>query len=120
MSLSLLKAGAVAATALMISATAASAAPAYLYGTIDYLTKLKANHSNSSPTIEWLHSGDDVIIVGAWGSWFKVKVPQAGPDPVGYVKKSAVDVNYGDDDDDSGPGVKACFNGPLGYFCINS
>src|SRR6185369_2759446 len=114
MSLSILKVGAIAATALMISAGAASAAP-YLHGTIDYDTKVKANHSSMSPTLQWADEGTYVTILSAWGSWFYVKLP--GPD--GWVKKSAVDIDYGDDYD-SGPGVKACFNGPLGYFCINS
>lgn len=114
MSLSLAKLGAIAATALMISASGAFAAP-FLTGTIEYDTKVKANHSNGSPTLQWAEEGQHVTILNSWGNWFFVKLP--GPD--GWVKKSAVDIDYGDDYDD-GPGVKFCFNGPLGYFCVNS
>jgi hypothetical protein len=89
-----------------------------LYGTVSYDTKLKANHSNMSSTITWVYEDEDVIVMGTWGGWFKVKVQRPGPDPIGWVKKSAIDLDYGDYPDPQ-PGVQACFNGPLGQFCIN-
>jgi hypothetical protein len=115
MSISLLKTGAVAVTALMISAGGAFAAP-YLHGTIDYTTKVKSHHSNGSMTLQWAHEGEHVTILNSWGSWYYVKL--SGPD--GWVKKNAVDVDYGPGPGPSGPGVNFCFNGPYGYFCINS
>ena len=114
MSHPLVKAGAIAATALMLSAGTAFAAP-LLHGEIAYDTKVKANHSNGSPTLQWADEGQDVTILSSWGNWFYVKLP--GPD--GWVKKAAVDVEYPDYYDDE-PNVNFCFNGPLGYFCVNS
>lgn len=121
MSLNLLKTGAIAATALIISAGGAFAAP-YLHGEIAYDTKVKANHSSGSPTLQWADEGQDVTILNAWGNWFYVKLP--GPD--GWVKKSAVDVYapgpgpFPPGPPGPGPNVNFCFNGPYGYFCVNS
>ena len=114
MSLALAKIGAIAATALMISATGAFAAT--LSGEIKFDTKVKANHSNGSPTLQWAEEGQHVTILNAWGSWWYVKLP--GPD--GWVKKNAVYIDYDDYDDEPGPGVKFCFNGPFGYFCASN
>jgi hypothetical protein len=115
MSLTLLKTGAIAATALMISAGGAFAAP-LLHGVIDYDTKVKANHSNGSVTLQWADEGQNVTVLNSFGNWYYVKLP--GPD--GWVKKSAVDVDYPDyDNQDDGPNVNFCFNGPYGYFCVN-
>jgi SH3-like domain-containing protein len=115
MSLSLVKTGVIAASVLMMSATMAMAAP---HGTINYDTKIKWNHSSSSPTVGWAYDGDDVIILGGYGSWYKIKDIDEGDK--GWVKKSAVDV-YGGGGGGGGGGspVNACFWGPYGYICVN-
>ena len=113
MSLSLVKTGAIAAVLVLSLAGAAAAAP--LHGEISYDTKVKAFHSNGSPTVNWAYEGDDVWIIGQSSGWYKVKVD--GPD--GWVKKSAVDVDYGPGPGPGPSGPSACFWGPYGYVCIN-
>jgi hypothetical protein len=115
MSLSLLKTGAIAATAVIMSISGAFAAT---YGTINYDTKVKAQAKSASQTVNWAEEGDDVLILDYTkknGGWFKIKVP--GPD--GWVKKSAVEVFTDGPDMDDEPGVQFCFTGPLGYICVN-
>ena len=115
MALSLLKTGALAATVLVMSVSGAFAAS---YGTINYDTKVKKTWSSNSSTVEWVEEGDEVVVLDYTkknGGWFKINPP--GPNNTGWVKKSAVDLDY--IDEPTKPGVQFCFNGPLGYLCIN-
>ena len=114
MSLSFVKTGALAATLVLSLAGAASAAA--LHGEITYDTKVKQYHSSSSMTVDYAYEGDDVWIIAKSGSWYKVKAPGLTP---GWVKKSAVDLDYYDPTPVGPSGPSACFWGPLGYVCIN-
>ena len=114
MALSFIKTGAVAVAVLALSVSGAFAAN---YGTLNFDTKVKKSWSSASATVNWAEAGDTVKILdytGKNGGWFKVKVD--GPD--GWVKKSAIDIDMGGDDDDAK--VKFCFYGPLGYVCAKS
>lgn len=120
MSLSLIKAGAVAAA--MLTATASGAfAFAPVSGTFNYDAPIKADHFFGAPTVNWANEGDDLTIISKFGNWYKVKVP--GPD--GWVKKSAVDLDYYPTPTPypyvtpTPHPVQACFWGPNGYLCIN-
>jgi hypothetical protein len=114
MTLSLIKAAAAAAAITAVSASGAFAfAP--LSGTFNYDTQIKLTHSFASPTVNWADAGDDLIVVSKFGSWLKVKV--SGPD--GWVKKSAVSLDYYPTPSPSPSPVQACFWGPGGYICIN-
>ena len=116
MSINLLKTGAIAAAALLISVTGAFAAPHF--GTINYNTPVKANHSNWSPTVNFAHDNEDVMILDyspAFGGWFKIKVP--GPD--GWVPKSAVHLDWNGNGNNWGNGPQVCFNGPFGQMCVS-
>ncbi|MEO6012190.1 MAG: hypothetical protein ABIQ30_01210 [Devosia sp.] len=115
MSLSLLKTGAIAATVLALSVTGAFAAQ---HGTLNYDTKLKAYPKSASQTVGWGEEDDDVAILDYTnknGGWFRIKDYDTGDK--GWVKKSAVDLDYVDDP--VKPGVQFCFNGPFGYVCVN-
>jgi hypothetical protein len=118
MSLSLVKTGAIAATAIIMSVTGAFAAT---YGTINYDTKVRWMPKSSSQSVGYVEEGDYVKILDYTkknGGWFRIDPP--GPNNAGWVKKSAVDL----DDYDNGPNkpdVKFCFYGPLGgYICVNN
>jgi hypothetical protein len=118
MTSSLIKAAAAAAAITAISASGAFAfAP--LTGTFDYDTQIKLTHSFASPTVNWADAGDDFTVVSKFGNWLKVKVP--GPD--GWVKQSAVSLDYyatpSPYPTPSPSPVQACFWGPGGYICIN-
>ena len=116
MSLSLVKTGAIAATAIIMSVTGAFAAT---YGTLNYDTKVKSQPKSASLTINYAEEDDYVRILDYTnknGGWFKIKI--SGPD--GWVKKSAIDLDNVDYDP-SNPGVQFCFYGPLGgYICLNN
>ena len=114
MALSLLKTGAIAATAILMTASGAFAASAY----VDYDAKVKKSWTSSSPTVGWVDEGDYVKVLGYTnknGGWFKINPP--GPNNTGWVKKNVLDLEY-DDDYDPKPGVEFCFTGPLGYVCV--
>jgi hypothetical protein len=114
MSLSLIKAGALAAA--LITATASGAfAFAPTTGTFNYDTPIKLTHSFGAPTINWGNEGDDLKVVSKFGNWYKVKV--AGPD--GWVKKNSVELDYYQYQNPNQNPVQACFWGPNGYICIN-
>jgi hypothetical protein len=116
MTISLIKAAAAAAAITAVSATGAFAfAP--LTGTFNYDTQIKASHTFASATVNWADAGDDLTVVSKFGNWLKVKVP--GPD--GWVKKSAVSLDYYPTPypTPSPSPVHACFWGPGGYICIN-
>jgi hypothetical protein len=116
MALSLLKTGAIAATAILMTASGAFAASAY----VDYDAKVKKSWTSSSPTVGWVEEGDYVKVLAYTkknGGWFKINPP--GPNNTGWVKKNVLDLEYDDDYDDPKPGVQFCFTGPLGYICVN-
>ena len=115
MALSLLKTGAIAATAILMSVTGSMAAT---YAYVDYDAKVKKSWSSSSPTVDWVEEGDKVQVLQYTkknGGWFKINPP--GPNNTGWVKKNVLDLDY-DYDYDPKPGVEFCFTGPLGYVCV--
>ena len=122
MALSILKAGAIAATALILSATASMAA---VYGTIEHdNTKVKAYWTSNSSTVWMLDDGDYVKVINYTsknGGWYRVDPP--GPNNAGWVKDSWIDLDVDDfDDDDSDVNLTIC--GPTlffgGNFCISN
>jgi hypothetical protein len=119
MALSLVKTGAIAATALILSVSGAFAAT---YGSVNYDTKVKKSWFSGSATVTWVEEGDYVEIIDYTkknGGWFRIDPP--GPSNAGWVKKSAIDLDVYDDDYDDNPGVEFCFTGPLGgYVCLNN
>jgi hypothetical protein len=119
MALSLLKAGAIAATALIISASGAFAAT---YGHINYDTKVKSQWWSGSSTVWYLDEGDHVKVINYTsnnGGWFKVDPP--GSNNAGWVKKSAVDLDYDDYDDGDDINLTICGPGLFGgTFCIDT
>ena len=113
MALSLLKTGAIAVTALLVSASGAFAASAY----VDYDSKVKLKATSQSQTVGYVEEGDYVKVLEYTkknGGWFKINPP--GPNNTGWVKKNVLDLDY--DDYDDKPGVEFCFTGPLGYVCV--
>jgi hypothetical protein len=122
MALSILKAGAIAATALILSATSSMAA---VYGYIDHdNTKVKKYWSSNSSTVWVLDEGDYVKVINYTsnnGGWYKVDPP--GANNAGWVKDTWIDIDADDfDDDDSDVDLTIC--GPTlffgGNFCINT
>ena len=122
MSLSILKTGAIAATALIMSVTGSMAA---VYGTIDHdNTKVKKTWSSNSATVWILDEGDYVKVINYTsknGGWYRVDPP--GPNNAGWVKDSWIDLDVDDDDfDDDDIDLTIC--GPTlffgGNFCINN
>ena len=74
MALSLLKTGAIAATALIMSVSGAFAAA---HGYINYDTKVKSQWYSGSFTVGWVEEGDYVKVLNYTkknGGWFKIKV----------------------------------------------
>ncbi len=115
MALSILKTGAIAATALILSVSGAFAAT---YGHVNYDTQVKKSWWSGSVTVGWVDDGDYVKVIDYThknGGWFRIDPP--GPNNAGWVKDSAIDLN--DYDNDPDPDVEFCFSGPLGYLCIN-
>ena len=113
MALSLLKTGAIAVTAILMSASASMAASAY----VDHDALVKKSWSSQSKTVGYVEEGDYVKVLDYTkknGGWFKINPP--GPNNTGWVKKNVLDLDYDDFDDE--PGVKFCFTGPLGYICV--
>jgi hypothetical protein len=119
MALSLLKTGAIAATALILSVSGAFAAT---YGHINYDTKVKSSWWSGSATVWYLDEGDSVKVLNYTkknGGWFRVDPP--GPNNAGWVKKSAVDLDYYGDDYGDDFGLTICGPGLFGSnFCINA
>jgi hypothetical protein len=120
MALSLLKTGAIAATALMLSVTGAFAAT---YGHVNYDTKVKSQPWSGSATVWFMDEGDYVKVINYTpknGGWFKID--PKGPNNAGWVKDSAIDLDQYDDDyygDDFG--LTICGPGLFGSnFCINA
>jgi len=110
----------VAVAAALVLATA-SASMAATYAWVDNNASVKANHSNGSGTVNWVHAGQKVKVVNSWGNWYKVQIP--GND--GWVKANVLDFSppgygpfpgygYG-----GGTGGSFCVNGNHGSFCLS-
>lgn len=110
MSLPAFKTTAFAAVLLVGSASGALAAT---YAYVDHDSKVRANHYNTSSTVNYVEEGDVVKVIGHWGTWYKIEIP--GPN--GWVKGSVLEFDY--EDDPSEPGVQFCFGGPFGQVCVN-
>jgi hypothetical protein len=119
MALSLLKTGAIAATALLMSVSGAFAAT---YGYVNYDTKVKSSWWSGSATVSYVDEGDHVKIVKYTkknGGWFRIDPP--GPYNAGWVKKSAIDLEYDGYDDGDDFDLTICGPGLFGSsFCINA
>lgn len=122
MALSILKTGAIAATALMMMAGSAMAAN--VYGYIDHdNTKVKSSWYSGSSTVWVLDEGDYVKVTkytSKNGGWYRVDPP--GPNNAGWVKDSQIDLDVDDDDfDDEGGELTVCGLGLFGsQFCFNT
>jgi hypothetical protein len=114
----------VAVAAAVVVATA-SASMAATYAWVDSTAKVKATHSNSSPTVNWVHEGQKVKIVSSWGNWYKVQIP--GKD--GWVRAHNLDFapsypgpfpgygyGYGGG---YGGGASFCVGGNNASFCLS-
>jgi hypothetical protein len=112
MALSLVKTGAIAATALLLSVTGAFAAT---YGHVNYDTSVKKVWASNSPTVFWLDAGDYVKVIDYTsknGGWYRVDPP--GANNAGWVKKSALDLYNDDDYYDAPNGLTVCGPGIFG------
>lgn len=119
MALSLLKTGAIAATALILSVSGAFAAT---YGHVNYDTSVKKSWTSSSSTVWYLDAGDYVKVIDYTsknGGWFRVDPP--GANNAGWVKKSAIDFDYEDYDDGDDINLTICGPGLFGSsFCLQT
>ena len=113
MTLSLVKTAAIAATLVVASVSAASAAT---WAYVDHDAKVRYNHYNSSPAVSWVDEGDVVKVIGKWNNWYRIDPP--GPNNAGWVRNYVLDFDY--EDDPSTPGVQFCFNNGFGQICLNS
>lgn len=104
----------VALAAAVVVATA-GASMAATWAWVDHDAKVKANHSTSSSTVNWVYEGDKVRVIAQWNNWFKLKIP--GQD--GWVRANVLDFhpNY-DDDYHPGIGSSFCLNGNNAQFCL--
>jgi hypothetical protein len=66
MTLSLVKTATIAAAIVVASVSAASAAT---WAFVDQDAKVRLNHYNGSPTVEWVDEGDIVKVFGKWNNW---------------------------------------------------
>lgn len=111
----------VIAAAVLVATASASMAATYAW--VDNNANVKANHSNGSGTVNWVHSGQKVKVVNSWGNWYKLQIP--GND--GWVKANALDFTpphvgpfpgygygYG-----YGGGGSFCVGGNHGSFCVS-
>ena len=120
MALSILKTGAIAATALILSVSGAFAAT---YGHVNYDANVKKSWWSGSATVGYVDAGDYVKVINYTSKnsgWFRIDPP--GPNNAGWVKKSAIDLEYDYDDYDDGD-VDLTICGPGffgGNFCIHT
>lgn len=118
MALSILKTGAIAATALIMSVTGSMAA---VYGTINYDTKVKKTYSSSSQTVWIVEEGDYVKVLNYTkknGGWFRIDPP--GANNAGWIKDEAIDIDSDDFDDGEDFNITICGPGLFGTnFCFN-
>jgi hypothetical protein len=105
----------VLAVAVILATAGASFAAQYAW--VDHDAKVKKHHIQASQTVNFVHEGQKVKIIGSWGNWYKVQIP--GKD--GWVKAGALDWNYnGYDDDYYGNGNHVCLKGQYGSLCIGN
>lgn len=111
----------IAAVATAVTLATAGASMAAQYAWADQNSKVRAYHSNGSPTVGWVHDGQKVKVLGSWGNWYKIKIP--GPD--GWVKANVLDfdppghwTHPGFYDGDGGFGGSFCVNGSNASFCL--
>lgn len=108
-----LKTGLVAAAVVFATAGASMAAT---YAWVEYDANVKKKHLNASMTVNSVHEGQKVKVIGSWGNWYKIQIP--GPD--GWVKKHVLDFTpdygYGWG---GGYGGSFCVNGQNAQFCIS-
>ena len=119
MALSLLKTGAIAATALLLSVSGAFAAT---YGHVNYDTFVKSSWYSASASVSWVDEGDYVKVINYTsknGGWFRIDPP--GANNAGWVKKSAIDLDYDDYDDGDDINLTICGPGLFGSnFCFQT
>lgn len=121
MALSILKTGAIAAVAILMTATSSMAA---VYGTINYDTKVKKTYSSSSQTVWIVEEGDYVKVLNYTkknGGWFRIDPP--GGNNAGWIKDEAIDLDVDEDDFDDGDDINLTICGPGLFgsaFCINT
>ncbi|HWA18128.1 MAG TPA: hypothetical protein VG757_03970 [Devosia sp.] len=113
MTFSLVKTAAIAATLVVASVSAASAAT---WAYVDQDSKVRLNHYNGSPTVGWVDEGDVVKVINHWGNWYRIDPP--GPNNAGWVRSYVLDFDY--EDDPSKPGVQFCFYNGFAKVCLNS
>jgi SH3-like domain-containing protein len=111
-----LKTAAIAAVAIVATATASMAAQ---YAWVDFDAKVKAQPKNKAQTVNWVQEGQKVAVVAYAGGWAKVKIP--GQD--GWVKTSALDYapfpNNKPWPNNNNNG-SVCINGQYGYICLGN
>ena len=81
---------------------------------------VKSQWYSGSFTVGWVEEGDYVKVLNYTkknGGWFRIDPP--GPNNAGWVKKSAIDLDY-NDYDNGDPDVSFCFYGYLGQVCVNN
>ena len=105
----LLKTTAFALVAIIGTASAASAATAW----VDQDAKVRLFHKTNSPTVNWVEEGQKVNVIGQWNNWYKIKVP--GQD--GWVKANVLDFGAPDMPVNGG---SFCVKGDKASFCINA
>jgi uncharacterized protein YraI len=118
----------IAAVATAVTLATAGASMAAQYAWADQNAKVRAYHSTSSPTIDWVHEGQKVRVLGSWGSWYKIKVPG----DTGWVKANVLDFNPGWNGGWNGGwsggghpgnphvGGSFCVGGQHGSFCLGT
>ena len=109
--MTIIKTAALALVAIIGTASAASAAQ---YAWADQNAKVRQNHFNGAPSVNWIEEGQKVKVVGQWNNWYKISIP--GPD--GWVKASVLDWNNFPNPQPNGGSF--CVNGNNASFCINA
>lgn len=101
-----------AAIALAFVAATAGAASAAQFAWADQDAKVRLQHFNGSPTVNWIQEGQKVKVVGQWNNWYKIQIP--GQD--GWVKAGVLDWNNFNQPN----GGSFCVQGQKASFCINA
>ena len=86
-------------------------------------TVVKKNHGHIAKPINHVQKGEEVLIIGEHGGWYKIKVP--GPD--GWVGKSSIGFekpgngwsNGWGNGWGGGSGASFCVSGQSAQFCIS-
>ena len=111
------------ATAVVFATAGASMAATWAYG--DQTSKVRDDHYNGAPTVNWVKQGQQVKVLGQWKNWYKVQLK--GPD--GWVRANVLDIDYDDDDYypvkpghpvKPGFGSSFCVDGKNAQFCLGT